>query len=352
MVYLPENSDTLGILHTFAFGLADPPEMGIRSGPVFNVAEAFTLNLVRLKSLMAFPAYLADFSSHIHRFQLIAHHEEFDDFDIENRLNDGPTAKKLFKRFQELFHERTQSLIDMQNDASKLEKLANDMAEKGGAIAVIISMSAAAANSFELAMMSYITSAWTMFETAAADLWEAALNYRPQGLAELSGAKRYRRRDANRAKDEAQKLEKSVKLDSIRAHEWDTRNRMGSILRDKFAFTTLGRIREAYESAFYKKADDIDKVITNECFDRLSALRNVIVHKAAKADAEYVRRCRDFPALPQVQKGDKITFHGQMVANLIYDCSNATCALIIVVDAWLADNAINPPDGDTHTAVD
>ena len=127
---------------------------------------------------------------------------------------------------------------------------------------------------------------------------------------------------------------------------------MGSILRDKFAFTTLGRIREAYESAFYKKADDIDKVITNECFDRLSALRNVIVHKAAKADAEYVRRCRDFPALPQVQKGDKITFHGQMVANLIYDCSNATCALIIVVDAWLADNAINPPDGDTHTAVD
>jgi len=34
--------------------------MGIRSGPVFNVAEAFTLNLVRLKSLMAFPAYLAD----------------------------------------------------------------------------------------------------------------------------------------------------------------------------------------------------------------------------------------------------------------------------------------------------
>jgi len=90
---------------------------------------------------------------------------------------------------------------------------------------------------------------------------------------------------------------------------------MGSILRDKFAFTTLGGIREAYESAFYKKSDDIDEIILSDYFDQLSALRNVIVHKSAIADAEYVRKSADIPTLPKFKKGEKIQIDGKMVAD-------------------------------------
>ena len=80
--------------------------------------------------------------------------------------------------------------------------------------------------------MSYITSAWTAFETMAGDLWEAAINYRPQGLADLSGKKRHRKSGAEKfGVDDPQKIEKLVRLNDIRSHEWDTRNKMGSILQ-------------------------------------------------------------------------------------------------------------------------
>jgi hypothetical protein len=226
------------------------------------------------------------------------------------------------------------------------------MIEKGGAVTVIIAGAPAALNAFEFAMMSYLTSAWTLFETAAGDLWEAALNHRPYGLADLNGEKRYQRRERRRSGDDPGKPEKSVKLDLIRAQDWDIRNKMGTILKDKFAFTTLQGIRDAYEAAFYKKADDLDQIIMDDCYDRLSALRNVIVHKGAIADAEYVRRTKDFSMLPQVKKGETVQLNGKMVADLVHESSQATARLIAAVDQWLVTNAIKSPQGDADATVD
>lgn len=345
MIYIPENADKLGLLSTYDFGLADPPSASFSVPTIAEIAGAFTVNLLRLKSMMTFPAYLADFAGIIHRLQLRAHFEKFGDLDIDERLNDLETAKILFERFIALFHEHNMRLQRIRNDPEKLEAHAKDMMEKGGAVTVIIAGAPAAMNNFELAMMSYLTAAWTAFETAAGDLWEAALNYRPQGLADLGGKKRYKKREDRRSSDEVPRLEKLVKLDLIRKHEWDTRNRMGSILREKFAFTTLWGIREAYEAAFYKKSDDIDKVILDDCFDQLSALRNVIVHKSAIADAEYVQKTRDIQTLPKFNKGEKIQLHGKMVADLVHKSSQATFALLYMVDQWLVTNAPKASEG-------
>jgi hypothetical protein len=62
---------------------------------------------------------------------------------------------------------------------------------------------------------------WTIFESLAGDLWEAAHNHMPDGLVELQGRKRYKRR----------------------------------------AFTGLRGINDAYEAAFYKDSDNIDEII-------------------------------------------------------------------------------------------
>jgi hypothetical protein len=342
MIYIPGDADKLGLLSTYSFGLADPPSATFSTASISEIAAAFTTNLLRLKSMMTFPAYLADFASLIHRLQLQAHFERFGNLDIEKQENAPPVAKELFERFIALFHEHNAKLQEARNDPEKLEALAEAMMEKGGAITIIIATAPAAMNNFELAMMSYITSAWTMFETAAGDLWEAALNYRPQGLADLNGNKRYKKRGDRRVIDESSKSEKLVRLDTIRSYGWDTKNKMGSILREKFAFTTLGGIREAYEAAFYKKYDDIDKTILDDCFDQLSALRNVIVHKSAIADTEYVRRVREIPALPKFDVGEKIQLHGKTVADLIHASSQRTFALLCVVDQWLVTNAIKP----------
>jgi hypothetical protein len=345
MVYIPPNADKLGLLSTYAFGLADPPNAVFSIPSITEIAGAFTTNLLRLKAMMTFPAYLADFASVIHRLQLKAHFEKFGDLDIDSRLNDLPTAQALFERFIALFHEHNATLQAARENPAHLSALANDMIEKGGAITVIIAGAPAAINSFELAMMSYITSAWTIFETATGDVWEAALNHRPHGLADLNGKKRYKKRDERRVGDEAVKLEKLVRLDTIRRYEWDTRNKMGSILRDKFAFTTLSGIRDAYESAFYKKANDIDKTILSDYFDQLSALRNVIVHKSAICDAEYMRRSKDISALPKFQIGEKIQLHGKMVANLVHYSTQTTFKLLFAVDQWLVENATKSDEG-------
>ncbi|MGA2818865.1 MAG: hypothetical protein ABSE67_21745, partial [Xanthobacteraceae bacterium] len=152
---------------------------------------------------------------------------------------------------------KTRKPLNVIHGNARFTKFNKDRGDPSGAPAAI--------NAFEFAMMSYLTSAWTLFETAAGDLWEAALNHRPHGLADLRGERRYQRRETRRSSDDSGKLEKSVKLDLIRAEDWDTRNKMGTILRPKFAFTTLQGIRDAYEAAFYKKVDDIDQIVTDDC---------------------------------------------------------------------------------------
>lgn len=338
MVYIPSDADRLKLMSTYSFGLADQPN-GIFQIPLISeVAIAFSANVTRLKSMMVFPAYLADFSRIVAQLQMQAHYEKFGNLDIDGQLNDGPTARQLFQRFAELFDKRNDEIQQIQSDHARVVAFAHDMVEKGGATTIIISGSPAALNAFESAMMSYITSAWTAFETATSDLWEAALNHCPWGLADLSGARRYKGRPPGRASDSGQKSDKQVRLDDIRNVDWNTRNKMGSILRSKFSFTSLWGIRGAYEAAFYKKSDDIDSIITSEHLDKLSALRNVIVHKSAKADAEYVSRAKDFPALPQIKRGEAIKLDGKLVSDLIFECMIKTFDLISAVDKWLVEN--------------
>jgi hypothetical protein len=340
MPYIPPQADTLNLMSLYAFGLADPPTAQFSTASIVEIANAFSANLMRLKSMMAFPAYLADFASVVMRLTLRAEFEESGEVTIEEKLNDAATAKRLFERFKTLFHEHTTKLQQARDDPDELEKLAKDMGEKGGAVTVIISGSPAAKNAFEFAMMSYITSAWTAFETAAGDVWEAALNHRPQGLADLNGKKRYQKREPRNRDDESQRMDKLIRLELLRSHKWDTAHKMGSILRGQFAFTTLAGIREAFEAAFYKKSDNIDRIILDDTFDQLSALRNVIVHKSAMADAEYERRTKQIPALPKFKNGEKIQLDGKMVADLVHATTQKTFALLSAVDRWLVTNAI------------
>lgn len=339
MPYIPPTADSRNLMHLYAFGVADPPQGDFSIKSIEEIAAAFLSNILRLKSMMAFPAFLADFTSQVQRMMARAEFEQFGEFIVEERFSDGPTAKALFEKFRTLFSAHTAKLASLRNDPEKLSKLVEDMVEKGGAVTVMLADTSAAENNFDLAMMSILTSAWTTFETAAGDLWEAALNNRPFGLANLGGDKRYKGKRQKRADDDTPKNDKSVRLDVIRDFEWDTRNKMGSILRTKFSFTALWGIREAYEAAFYKKSDGIDQIIMRDCFDRLSALRNLIVHKSAVADAEYLKQARDFPTLPQLSKGEQLRMDGKIVAGLVNETMHSTFGLLKAVEQWLIDNA-------------
>jgi hypothetical protein len=142
---------------------------------------------------------------------------------------------------------------------------------------------------------------WTIFESLAGDLCKAAHNRMPDGLLELQDKKRYKRR----------------------------------------AFTGLRGIKEAFEAAFYKNSS-IDPIIQSDVFERVSALRNLIVHRSGTADDEYIQRTQETAGLPDLPRGEKLRLDGTMIEELLSGATNQARALILAVDQWLDDHAISP----------
>jgi hypothetical protein len=194
---------------------------------------------------------------------------------------------------------------------------------------------------FDAMLSAFITGAWTAVESMAGDLWEAAINAHPDALAELNGA-RNRLRQANKTSLEQKHNRKdqddlkSIPLRILRSHEFKIREKMGTILRERYRyqFSSLEGIRELYSLAFDKDSARIDAAITDSALDSLNTVRNVIVHKAAMADLEYVRKSK-FQKIPQSPIGTTISFDGEIVVGLILPAINAASKLLGAVDEWL-----------------
>jgi hypothetical protein len=340
MIDIPSNMDYLRLTSTYAYGLADPPLPIVSNPTVSKVAEAFIANVMRLKSMMLFHAQLADFAGVVQRINMRAEFEFTGAVTIKEEKHEAALTNQILDRFKQLYHDHTMKLQEIQQDNLAVEAFAQDTLEKGGAVTVMFATSPMGKNAFTYSLMSYLTLTWTAFETMAGDLWEAALNGHPIGLADLNGKRRQQTKSPPPDSADADAVEprKSVRLALIRAHDWDTRNKMGTTLKGKYTFTTLAGIREAYECAFYRDYADLDRAIMNVCFDKLSLLRNVIVHKGAIADYEYIEKTKSISGLPPLEKGDALSLDGKLVSDLIHEAINNCSALLTSVDKWLADH--------------
>ena len=187
----------------------------------------------------------------------------------------------------------------------------------------------------QASMMSYLTTGWTIIETMSGDLWETALNVHPSSLANLTGSpKRLKGGQINQSVSTSRDS-KTVRLDEISRHGFDVANRMGTILRGKFEFSSLDGIREAYASAFDKGATEIDRALTDKSLDALSAIRNVIVHRDAQADDEYVKKTKFLATIPRVATGEYLLFDGETVVRLLKPAIASANQLLLAVDNWL-----------------
>ncbi|WP_247830198.1 hypothetical protein [Bradyrhizobium sp. 200] len=185
----------------------------------------------------------------------------------------------------------------------------------------------------QASLMSYVTTSWTIIETMSGDLWEAALNAHPSSLANLTGShRRLKGGQINKSTPQIAKESKSVPLDSISRHGFDVSNKMGTILRTKFDFASLDGIREAYACAFAERSAQIDRALTDTSLDALSAVRNVVVHRDAQADSEYVRRTKHLSSIPKAEIGQHILLDGGVVVRLLKPAISAANQLLIAVD--------------------
>ena len=215
-------------------------------------------------------------------------------------------------------------------------------------------------------MASMLVGAWTAFECLAGDLWVKSVNIQPQYLAGLTGAPN---RISKQARDKARgghekakndKVEESVSADDdayepssklsltlgdlckITRGKYDLGDKMGSLLAEakQVQFTSLANIREAYSLAFPEKVKNgrsrrIDGALADNSLDALSAVRNLIVHKAAKADAVYVADCKTAPTAPPLKEGESLLLDGALCRCLIDPVVKSGVELIRSVDSWL-----------------
>lgn len=187
-------------------------------------------------------------------------------------------------------------------------------------------------------LVGQFTGMWTAFEVLAGDLWEAALNAHPRKLSDLKAGKRKAKRpkvDVGVVSTGGQTQDdKQVPLNMLQKFDYDLSQKMGTLLRKKYNFTKLEGIQDAYWEAF----DDanIRQAVDCDTLNVLSAIRNIFVHKAGKADEEFSNRVSQNPALATIEIGQRVPVDGVLVQQIIPPAIQTTINLIHAVDAWIS----------------
>lgn len=178
----------------------------------------------------------------------------------------------------------------------------------------------------ESVMVAQVTGAWTAFEVLAGDLWEAALNSKPNPLATLSGIKTHGSND-----------KPSIQLWRLQQHQFNVTSHMGTILRGKFSFTKLEAIRDAYAKAFGDSP--VRDIIDDDSLTGLSLARNVIVHKSGVIDEDFSKGVTTVPSMVHMATLDKLPIDGRSTQLIVAPAVETALKLIRAVDGWLVANS-------------
>lgn len=172
-------------------------------------------------------------------------------------------------------------------------------------------------------LSAQITGVWTAFESMAEELWATAVNAHPRGLAELKGTRR------------GQGEDRKVDLKFLQIHDYDLSTKMGTVLKERYAFDKLEEVRRAYAEASFDDDADIKRVISDRALDALALTRHVIVHNSGIIDLDFLKRKADLPAAIVDELGKPLPLDGEVTAALVAPVINLGWNLIIAVDQWL-----------------
>lgn len=181
----------------------------------------------------------------------------------------------------------------------------------------------AVATTFQALARAAITQTWTGFECVATDCWVAALNADPRlGQSALVAP-------APATTPEGLS-NKAISVGLLGKFGFDLRNRMGTVLREKFHFGKVAGVRQAFAAAFGRKAAVL-AVFEDRALLQLEATRHVIVHRGGIVDEDYRRVSGSSEPV-----GAALKFSGTQIAPLMTAGAAASCAVLEFV-ASLAD---------------
>lgn len=207
----------------------------------------------------------------------------------------------------------------------------------------------------ESSLGASLIATWTAFEVLAGDLWEAVVNSHPGGLAKLQGTwpaeAQYQQKKLKKAKDAAAALKdagdsqksegKLIKLDFLDQHDYDVSGIMGTIWRrERFNFQILSSIRDAYIQAFYCDHDDIRSAILSLDISAVAAVRNVLVHNAGYADAQFLDALQGTDIFSDAKLDKPLLITGKHVGHLVRATTLVAYRLLSAADDWLKSHPV------------
>ena len=281
-----------------------------------HVAEAYLRNLTRVHSLILFPPAAVQMAVNLQN----AVHK------VRSR-KPTPTGHYFNEAIKEILDHNKTRISSLPED--ELKKYAIEV--EGVSIGVLETLAddIELLSGFEAWIASQITGTWTAFESMSGDLWEAALNCKPKELAKLSGQKGKQSTELN----ETNKYEgRQIDLNLVIKYNFDVSKCMGTILKERYQFDSLGGIKKAYKMAF---GSCFDAIIDSAYLEAISVVRNNLVHNGGIIDDKYLKRKSVLPPEALGDEGCLIPLDGELSTILINPVLNLGNDLIIAVDNWL-----------------
>ncbi|MFL5328534.1 MAG: hypothetical protein ACJ8C4_06430 [Gemmataceae bacterium] len=209
-----------------------------------EVAKTYFSNIARLATHFGMTTWVAQIATLLERAKMravfeVCHTDDRAEFTTEQVEAMAVAMARLYRES-----------IDRFNAAGGKEKIKHSQKT----LIQIMTSHNLVAEGLEATLISIITGAWTAFEGAAGDLWETALNLHPQILSALNGkpnriGKEPEQREANEAIKEGRKVDWSY-VDRLTSGTFNLDGKMGTLLKDKFKFSLLKGIKQAYSAAF------------------------------------------------------------------------------------------------------
>lgn len=303
------------------------------------IADNFHTNIQRIKSMLVTPTLIGDLTMDIQRCY------DYAELQITKTISDpilrefSQAPAEIAKLANSIFHLNNKEMIEAQEQGGPAwEEYFLASLNRGTAPVIMLQITASGAG-LEAMLSGAITGTWTAYETMAGDLWETAVNVHPKTLAELKGKKKRKENPDDEDEETVSPKEnlKQVLLSEILRHQYDIRNKMGSVHREQRRFDTLSGIREAYRMAFCKKYADVDAALDDKSIDAVNAVRNLIVHRSGIVDQDYEKQSKFLP-IPKAKQGEPILLDGEIAMDLMIPIIKKAIGLIHAVDEWIAAN--------------
>lgn len=148
---------------------------------------------------------------------------------------------------------------------------------------------------------------WCCFEVYVKDLWETALNIGNKLVMKTTLRNAI---NVDKTNDFHGIQGKYINLEYLAQYNYNVSNKLGSVLVNKFDFSSAYGIKDAYSCAF-PRSTTIRKALENKELAQLEARRHIIVHKAGVVDDAFCKKT----GISKTQIGNKLELSDEELSN-------------------------------------